>query len=322
GGAYAVQKLLQREMSTALEREVDLAEIRAGALRDKTQHITVATATDGNHGRSVAWGAQQFGCACVVYIHAEVSEQRQAAIEAFGARVVRVNGNYDVSVQQAQADAYKNGWFIVSDTSYEGYVDLPRYVSAGYTLFMDEVFADLERSKDAPPTHVFIQGGVGGLASAVCGFLWQKFGRHRPHFVVVEPKFADCLYQSARAGTPTAIDIKQETVMAGLSCGEVSLLGWEILEPCVDDYLTINDELVAPCMRLLAAGHSGSGRVVAGESAVAGLAGLIACAQRDNLRDALGLNESSRVFLLGSEGATDPDIYRDIVGCDPQSVAT
>lgn len=316
GGAYAVLCLLQRELSKTAGREIGFAEIRNGEHAGLAKQITVASATDGNHGRSVAWGAQLFGCSCAIYIHAEVSEGRKAAIEAFGATVIRVDGNYDASVHQAAREAVANGWFIVSDTSYEGYTELPKDVAAGYTVFMDEAMESMQAGTvGGPPiTHVFVQGGVGGLASAVCGYLWQRFGENRPRLVVVEPKLANCLYQSAVNGKPTVVDITEETIMAGLSCGEVSYLAWKILAPCVDDFLTITDELVGPTMRLLAEGIGGAEPVVAGESAVAGLAALIALQANSSLAKKLRLEDHSRVLLIGTEGATDPEIYRQIVG--------
>lgn len=319
GGAYAVLCLLQQELSKVMKRDVTFDEIRNGSLKEIAGKITVATATDGNHGRSVSWGAQQFGCGCVIYIHAEVSEGRKAVMEAFGATVTRVDGNYDVSVHQAASDAEQNGWFIVSDTSYPGYVDLPKHVAAGYAVFMQEVMESLA-SDERALTHVFMQGGVGGLASAVCGFLWQSMGANRPRFIIVEPDRADCLYQSAVNGEPTVVNITEETVMAGLSCGEVSYLGWKILDDCVDDFLTIKDELVAPVMIQLADGIAGADPIVAGESAVAGLSALMATENRPELAKNLGLDANSRVLVIGTEGATDPDIYRAIVGRDASEV--
>ena len=317
GGAYAVARLLQRELTIQLGLDVSLADVRSGALTDEIAKITVCTATDGNHGRSVAWGAQMFGCPCVIYIHAEVSAGRQIAMEAFGARVVRIDGNYDESVRAIEQDANRSGWYVVSDTSYEGYVELPRTVAAGYTVFMEEIAA----VEPEPWTHVFVQGGVGGLASAVCGHLWQRFGAQRPRMVVVEPAFAACLFESAHAGAIRAVDVTQESLMAGLSCGEVSPISWEILRSCVDDFLAIDDALVAPCMRMLGEGRASAERIVAGESGVAGLAGLLAATERSELRAALDLRDDSRVLLIGSEGATDPDIYAELVGQRPEAVA-
>ena len=323
GGAYAVLCLLQKELSKTMQKEVTFDEIRSGSLKASAEKITVATATDGNHGRSVAWGAQQFGCQCIIYIHAEVSEGRKAAMEAFGATVTRVNGNYDVSVNEVASDAQDNGWFIVSDTSNPSYVDLPKNVVAGYAVFMEEVMESLaeDNHPDSALTHVFLQGGVGGLASAVCGFLWQKLGKNRPRFIVVEPNRADCLYQSAVSGQPIVVNITQETVMAGLSCGEVSYLAWKILDACVDDFMTITDELVAPVMVQLADGLAGADPIVAGESAVAGLSALMATEYRPELKLSLGLDANSRVLVIGTEGATDPDIYSRIVGRSAFQVA-
>ena len=318
GGAYEVLSLLQTEISARVGDKISLESLRNGEYANLVKDITVITATDGNHGRSVAWGAQQFGCKCIIYIHANVSESRKAAIEKYGALVVRIEGNYDESVLQATSDAAANGWFIVSDTTYEGYTDLPRYVMAGYTVMADEILSQLPEG--LTPTHTFIQGGVGGLAGAVCGYLWQVMGSGRPRFVIVEPDRADCLFQTARHGRLTDVEVTEETIMAGLSCGRVSSLAWEILGLCVDDFLTIPDDLVAPTMRLLAAGVCDASPVVAGESAVAGLAALIAATRNPILVDSLGLDAHSQILLLGTEGATDPVIYEDLVGCAPGSI--
>lgn len=310
GGAYAVQQLLRRET----------APIEGGSAdhRKTASDITVATATDGNHGRSVAWGAQMFGCKCVIYIHAEVSNGRKEAMERFGAKVIRIDGNYDDSVRRAAADAASNGWFIVSDTSYEGYATLPKYVMAGYGVMVHE--AVQQTAPELKCTHVFVQGGVGGLAAAVCSYLWQNKRGERPRFIVVEPELADCLLQSAIQGEPTVKTIEDETIMAGLSCGEVSTLGWEILSLGVDHFLAISDELVAPTMRLLAAGIDGDPPVVSGESAVAGLAVLLVASRNPELKRTLGLNRDSRVLLFATEGATDPEIYEQLVGQKVETV--
>lgn len=312
GGAYAVLNLLRQQLDASFEA------IRSGSMAEAASRVTVATATDGNHGRSVAWGAQQFGCNCVIYIHAEVSEGRKAAMEAYGATVVRVDGNYDESVRQAAADAEANGWFIVSDTSYPGYTDLPRHVTAGYTVMLDEALGQLPPGTQL--THSIAQGGVGGLAGAVCGYLWQRLGADRPRSLIAEPAFADCLYKSAEAGEATVVDIQEETLMAGLSCGEVSYLSWEILSRGTHDFLSMNDDLVGPTMKMLADGVGGAEPVVAGESAIAGLAALIAVMQRPELAAELGLGADSQVLLIGTEGATDAAIYEELVGRPAEAV--
>lgn len=310
GGAYAVFRLLVDEVRRRTgAAEVTTADLVGGKYRDVLSAITVTCATDGNHGRSVAWGAQTFGCRCVIYIHARVSEGRRDAILRYGAEVVRTRGNYDDSVRQAAEDAARNGWFVVSDTSYEGYVDVPRTVMQGYAVMVDEALQQLPTGER--PTHVFVQGGVGGLAAAVCSYLWESLGPQRPRLVVVEPEKADCLFQSAVNGRPTQVRGELDTLMAGLACGEVSLLAWKILETGADDFMAIPDEDAVECMRLLAAGTGSDPCVVAGESAVAGLAGMLAAA-RDGV---LGLDAESRILVFGSEGDTDPDLYTRLVGC-------
>ncbi len=250
GGAYAVLRVLQREIAARGGGDVTSASLRGGAHAELSARITVTSATDGNHGRSVAWGAQMFGCACVIYIHEGVSQGREAAIAGFGAEVRRVPGSYDDSVRQAAADAARNGWHVVSDTSYDDYTEVPREVMQGYTVLAAEVAEQLPGG--TIPSHVFIQGGVGGLAAAVTAYDWWHWGEARPRTIVVEPARADCLYQSALADEPRHATGDLETVMAGLSCGEISVVAWPILADGVDAFLTIPDEAAIDAMRRLA----------------------------------------------------------------------
>ncbi|AAV95462.1 diaminopropionate ammonia-lyase [Ruegeria pomeroyi] len=309
GGAYAALGVLQREIARRTGAQVELADIRAGKHRDAVAGITLVSATDGNHGRSLAWGCQRFGAPCRIYIHAEVSEGRAQAMRDLGAEVIRIDGDYDASVRMAKDEAEAHGWFVVSDTSWPGYSDPPRDVMAGYGVMVREVCREMDRA----PTHVFLQGGVGGLAAGVTAALVQHWGEASPRVVVVEPDRAACLYESARAGAATAVEIAEETIMAGLSCGEPSPLAWAILAEEARDYLTIPDTLVAPTVRLLAHPLGGDPVVEAGESAVAGLAALIAACSDAALSDSLGLDRSARVLLIGSEGITDPEIYARIM---------
>ncbi len=316
GGAYAVFRLLRQTLRKRVDEVVSSQDLVSRRLADITSSITVTCATDGNHGRSVAWGAQKFGCRCVIYVHAGVSKARCDAIASYGAEVRRVSGNYDDAVRQAASDAARNGWNVVSDTSYEGYVDVPRDVMQGYSIMVEEALGQIARR----PTHVFVQGGVGGLAASVCAHLWQRFGEQRPMFIIVEPEKADCLYQSAAKGKPTVVHGELDTIMAGLACGEVSLLAWRILEPGGDAFMTITDEAAAEAMRLLADSKCCHEPVVAGESAVAGLAGLILAATDLGSRTRLALNSDSTVLLFGTEAATDPEMYQRIVGRSPDAV--
>jgi diaminopropionate ammonia-lyase len=299
GGAYAVRRVLERQARPARE-------------------LTVTCATDGNHGRSVAWGARLFGCNCVIFIHATVSEGRAEAIRRYGAEVVRVPGNYDDAVRHAAAEAARHGWFVVSDTSYAGYRDVPVDVMHGYGVMAAEIFRQLPAGEI--PSHVFVQVGVGALAAAVCASFWLDWGSQRPRFVAVEPTRADCLARSVEAGRPVVVHGDLETVMAGLACGEVSEAAWEILREGTDVALAIGDDWALEAVRALANPRDGDPVVVAGETGGAGLAALLALRDRPDLRAQLGLDASSRVLLLGSEGDTDPEIYRRIVGRSAEEV--
>ncbi len=309
GGSYAGLRILGRELAKRLGKDVSLDDIRAGVYADDIAKITLASATDGNHGRSLAWGAGRFGAPCQIYIHRDVSEGRAQAMRDLGATVTRIDGDYDASVDQIRDDADTNGWFIVSDTSWDGYTQPPTDVMAGYGVMVREIVQAL----DTPPTHVFLQGGVGGLAAGVVAGLRQHWGVKAPRVVVVEPELAACLFESAKAGAATNVKIEEETLMAGLSCGEPSPLAWAILREEATDFLTIPENIVAPAMRLAGRPMGDDPSIVAGESAVAGFAAVIAGASQDQLRDVLGLNDTSRVLVIGSEGATDPEIYEQLM---------
>lgn len=308
GGAYAVARHLIRTLAARGIAVTD-ADLAAGRYADVTRDITVTCATDGNHGRSVAWGAQRFRCRAVIYIHETVSEGRAAAIARYGAEVRRVPGTYDDAVRRAAGDAATNGWTVVSDTSYPGYTEIPRDVMQGYRIMANEAFAQWT---GPAPTHLFVQGGVGGVAAAVAAQVALHFGDPAPRLIVVEPDRFDCLYRSAVAGVPTPSPPGPDTLMAGLACGEVSILAFDELLHRADAFMTVPDEAVAPAMQALARGMDGDPKVVAGESAVAGLIGL-ALARRDPDAAALGLDASSRVLLFGTEGATDPELYARLV---------
>ncbi|MEQ9639584.1 MAG: diaminopropionate ammonia-lyase [Alphaproteobacteria bacterium] len=307
GGAYAVLRLLQGEVERRTAHRPGARELAGGEHRPLTENLTVTCATDGNHGRSVAWGAQSFGCACVIFVHATVSQARCDAIAAYGADIARVDGTYDDAVREAAAVADREGWTVVSDTSYDGYMDVPRDVMAGYSVMAAEAMWQISEA----PTHVFLQGGVGALAASVVALDWAQLGAKRPVHVVVEPERADCLYQSALAGKPTPASGDLDTVMAGLSCGEVSLLAWAMLKDGAEAFMTVDDDAAKAMMRRLA---DGATPVVAGESAVAGLAGLAEVMSDAGLTRALGLSTVSRVLIYGSEGDTDPALYAEIVG--------
>jgi len=306
GGAYAVANLLIEEL-----KKKGLNATSRDLLNKKynniTKKITVSCATDGNHGKSVAWGAKMFSCKCEIFIHSHVSKKREEEIAKYGAKVTRIDGNYDDSVRIADEVAQKKSFFTVSDTSYEGYTKVPKDVMQGYTVMVDE---SLSQMNDIP-THIFLQGGVGGMAAAVVSFFHEIYGKDAPLFVIVEPKNAACLLESARNSEPTIVHGELETVMAGLSCGEVSLLAWDILKNTVSSFLSVDDKAVGTTMQLLS---QNSTPIIAGESAVAGLVGFITANKDEQLRKMLKIDENSKILFYGTEGDTDEEVYKQLVG--------
>ena len=318
GGAYAVANVLRGKVAHATGRtDVGSRDLLSGDFADLVGTATVTCATDGNHGRSVAWGAQLFGCRCVIFVHEHVSQGRRDAIAHYGAEVREVRGNYDDAVRHAAATAAAHGWTVVSDTSYPGYRDIPLDVMHGYGVMALEI---AEAFGEAPPTHVFTQAGVGALAAAICASFWQRWGARRPAFVVVEPTRADCVYQSLAAGRPVVVGGALDTVMAGLACGEVSELAWDILHGGANAAVAVDDVYALEAMRTLASPGAGEPAIVAGETGGTGLAALLAARDHSGIRATLELDDRSRVLLLGSEGDTDARIYREVVGRTAEEV--
>ncbi len=315
GGSYAVIRLVLEEASRQLGRQIDVTELHLPEVRSIASGMTVTCATDGNHGRSVAQGAQLVGARAEIFVHSGVSDERVAAIARFGAQMIRVGGTYDDSVAEAARVAAERGWTVVSDTSWPGYERIPGLVMQGYTAMLREALRQLPE----PPTHVFMQAGVGGVAAAVAGHLALVLGDQRPTFVVVDPARAACLFETARAGHPVRIEHGEPTVMAMLECYEPSLVAWRVLSRVADAFMTVDEEDAVAVMNRLARPAGNDPAVVAGESGGAGLAGLIRAANPE-IRAALGLSEASRVFVINTEGATDPARYTELVGLSPDAV--
>ena len=311
GGAYAVYRYLAQAVHARRGVVPSAAALIAGEHRDITSALTVATATDGNHGRSVAWGGSLFGARSIIYLHATVSAGREAAITAYGAEIRRVAGNYDDSVRRCAEDAAAAGWQVISDTSYGDYIEVPRQVMQGYGVMAEEAARQLAGTI---PTHIFIQAGCGGLGAAVIAHLWDSWGARRPRLIVVEPERADCVLRSIAADRQMQVTGDLETIMAGLACGEVSGVAWQILRQAASDALAIPDTAAIAAMQALAEGIGGDAPIVAGESGVGGLAGLMAAAADPELRRQLGLDAEAHVLLFGSEGDTDPALYQQLVG--------
>jgi diaminopropionate ammonia-lyase len=275
----------------------------------------LACATEGNHGRAVAHAARENELQAKIYVSGDTAAARIEALKGEGAQVVIVKGNYDEAVKRCAEDAQHQGWTIVSDTSWPGYEEIPRLIMAGYTRLLSE--AEQQWQRESPPDVVLVQGGVGGLACAVVSWLNHRYGLRRPFVVVCEPATAACLLESARAGTPVSIDGPFNTIMAGLRCGVVSPLAWPSISGIADAFVAIDDEPCASAMRKLSAPAGDDPMIVAGAAGACGLAGLLAILQDESfhpLREASGLGKQSRVLVINTEGATDPELYAQIIG--------
>jgi diaminopropionate ammonia-lyase len=259
--------------------------------------IVFTTASSGNHGRSVALGAQSVGARCTIFLPKFTSAEKEAAIRARGADVIRIDGDYDTAVAECRRQAGKNGWTVISDTSWEGYESVPRDVMRGYTMLAEEIM----RQWPAGPTHLFVQAGVGGLAAAVIGYLWAVLPQ-RPVSVIVEPQSADCWFQSNRAGRPAPASGAADTAMGGLACREISPLTWPVLGVGTDWFMTITEDQVVPARRLYAHPLNGDPALASGPSGCAGLAGLTRICTEEAAFRMLGLDGKSRVLLINSEG--------------------
>ncbi|GLS20293.1 PLP-dependent lyase/thiolase [Labrys miyagiensis] len=316
GGAYAVVRLVLEDTGRQLGRSVAYEELFSPVLHATAARMTFACATDGNHGRSVAQGAQLVGARAAIFVHAGVSEERVAAIARFGAEMIRVDGTYDDSVAEAARISAERNWTVVSDTSWPGYERVPSLVMQGYTTIVREAM----RQMSEPPTHLFIQAGVGGIAAALAGHFRLLLAKAAPRVVVVEPSLAACLFASAEAGHPVKVEHGAPTVMAMLECYEPSLVAWRILSRTADAFMTVTDEEAIAAMNRLARPEGGDLAIVAGESGCVGLAGLLNALGNEEARRALDFDDKARILLVNTEGATDPARYRELVGLPPEEV--
>jgi len=259
--------------------------------------IVFTTASSGNHGRSVALGAQSVGAPCTIFLPKFTSAEKEAAIRARGAQVIRIDGDYDTAVAECRRQAGEKGWTVISDTSWPGYETVPLDVMRGYTMLADEIVREWPEG----PTHLFVQAGVGGLAAAVIGYLWAVLPQ-RPLSIMVEPRSADCWFQSNKAGKPALASGDASTAMGGLACREISPITWPVLGLGTDWFMTIAEDQVMPARRQFAHPLDGDPALASGPSGCAGLAGLTRVAADAAALEALGLDKSSRVLLINSEG--------------------
>ncbi len=297
GGVLGVYGELSSAIGEAYHCSPTFEEVMKGQHREVTGKFVFTTASSGNHGRSVAAGARLFGNRCVIFLPKFTSPEKEAAIRARGAEVIRIDGDYDTAVAECRRQSAANGWTIISDTSWEGYEKTPRDVMRGYTVLVEEVV----RQWRAGPTHVFVQAGVGGLAAAVFGYLWARY-EPRPTFIVVEPRSADCWFQSNLAGRPALASGNADTAMGGLACREISPVTWPVIGLAADWFMTIEEDQVMPARHLLAHPIGNDPALASGPSGCAGFAGLCRVCADQAAFEAMHLGKTSRVLLINSEG--------------------
>lgn len=317
GGSYALYRFIQEKLGIPGE-DTSFAYLKSKEVRERLGDITFASATDGNHGRGIAWAAKQLGFKCVIYVHSETSVRRIDAIKSNGAIVKVVEGNYDDAVEQVIIDAKTYGWDIISDTSWDNYTKIPTWIMQGYLTMLLEAQEQFSGQGIVKPTHIFVQAGVGALAASVIGYYHSLFGNKAPVCVVVEPDKAPCLYESALAndGKPHTIGGSLNTIMAGLACGEPSPIAWEVLKETADAFITVPDYIAAKGMRVYATPLKGDPFIVSGESGAVTLGAMISILKQnelESLKEALNLDQNSQVLFINTEGNTDPIHFRQII---------
>ena len=286
GGAYAVEKITKGK-----------------------KDIIVATATAGNHGRSVAWGARRLGLKCKIFISEYVSDARGQAMADLGADVIKVKGNYEKSLIECIKQSKENNWQIVQDVAWKDYMLVPKYTMAGYTIMMKEIADQIQNDKI---THIILQAGVGGMAGAMIAGV-ARYLKNIPETIVVEPDSAACVMESIKIGKIEKIDIKRESLMGGMSCGEVSLVPWQILENAVKFCISLPDDDIAKTMKLLGNSSFSDEKIIAGENSAPGVISLIASCLNDQIKERLKLNSDSNILVIGCEGDTDEEMYQKLI---------
>ena len=286
GGAYAVEKIIKGNNKKV-----------------------IATATAGNHGRSVAWGSQKNGLECKIFISEFVSESRAQVMRSFGADVIRVKGNYEDSLNECIKQSNKNNWQIVQDVAWEDYKLVPKLTMAGYSVMIKEIS---EQIKDEKISHVILQAGVGGMAAAsVAGI--ARYLDYIPKIIIVEPDTAACVLESIKTGKIEKISIKKESIMGGMSCGEVSLLPWEILKNSVHFCTTVSDDYISKTVKCLANKEFCNEKIIGGECSTPGIVSLVGLSNDIEIRKKINLNEDSNILLFGCEGDADEELYQKLL---------
>lgn len=314
GGSYAVAKYIAEKLGMDIS-ELTYEKIISEEVREKIGEITFVTATDGNHGRGIAWTAKLLKQKCVVYMPKGSATERLENIRALGAEASITACNYDDSVRMAAETARKNGWVLIQDTAFEGYEKIPAWIMQGYLTMMAEA---VEQMGGIRPTHVFLQAGVGAMAGSMTGFLASYYEAEKPLITIVEPENANCIFETAKAadGKLHYVTGNLDTIMAGLSCGEPCSIGWDMLHQYADYFVSMSDSVAAQGMRILGNPMDDDTRVVSGESGAAGFGLAVELLRREELRQLkkeLKMDENSVILCISTEGDTDRENYRRIV---------
>lgn len=313
GGSYAIGSYLAGRLGKSIS-EMPYDRLVSEDVKKELGDITFVTATDGNHGRGVAWTARQLGQKSVVYMPKGSAQERLMNIRAEGADASITELNYDEAVRLANSQAEEKGWVMVQDTAWEGYEDIPAWIMQGYGTMAYEAYTQLPQK----PTHIFLQAGVGSMAGAVAGFFSAVYGEERPIITVVEPNKADCVFRTAEAadGKLHFVTGDMDTIMAGLACGEPCSIGWNVLRDYADNFISCPDYAAAQGMRILGNPEAGDEKVVSGESGAAAfgcVAEILRNPELADMREKLKLDENSRVLFFSTEGDTDKENYKAIV---------
>lgn len=317
GGSYAVGKYIAKKLNMDIS-SLSFEMLNSKNIKEKLGDLTFVTATDGNHGRGIAWFANQIGQKSVVFMPKGSSEIRLNNIRKEGAEASITDLNYDDAVRLATKYADENNGVIIQDTAWDGYEEIPTWIMQGYVTLIDEAIEQINSLDNGIPTHVFLQAGVGSFAGTVQGYLEYVFGNNRPITTIVEPNEAACIFKSAEINDqkPHAVTGFMETIMAGLNCGEPNTIGWNILRDYSDMYISCPDYVAARAMRILANPLKGDPYVVSGESGAVGLGVLSLILEDDGLKeiaDKLNINKDSKILVISTEGDTDPENYKRIV---------
>lgn len=314
GGSYAIGKVVADKLGIDL-KDLPFEKLISDEVRQELGEMTFITATDGNHGRGVAWAANQLKQKAIVYMPKGTVEERVKNIEKEGAKVVVHDGNYDEAVRYANELAEKHGYIMVQDTAWDGYEDIPRWIMQGYMTLAWEMYSRMEK-EEIKPTHVFLQAGVGSFAAAVTGFLASMYKEDKPSITIVEPSTVACIYESARANERVLIGGNHETIMAGLACGEPNTFGLKVLLDYADHFISATDEFAAHGMRVLGNPMGDDKKVISGESGAASF-GAIAKVLSDerfaSVKEELKIDENSVLLFVSTEGDTDKENYEKIV---------